>query len=56
MNYEIRGTTPKDGAQVIEIFQQGIDGGNSIFDQSAPTWEDWDQKFFNTCRFVTCNF
>jgi len=52
MNYEIREMTPEDGEKVIEIFQEGIEGGNSTFDESAPTWEVWDQKFFNICRFV----
>lgn len=52
MNYEIREMIPEDGEKVIEIFQEGIEGGNSTFDESAPTWEVWDQKFFNICRFV----
>ena len=52
MNYEIREMQPQDGAKVIEIFQEGIDGGNATFDTTAPTWEVWDQKYFNMCRFV----
>ena len=55
MNYEIREMIPEDGEKVIEIFQEGIEGGNSTFDESAPTWEGWDQKFFNICRFVLEN-
>ena len=55
MNYEIREMIPEDGEKVIEIFQEGIEGGNSTFDESAPTWEVWDQKFFNICRFVLEN-
>lgn len=43
---------PEDGEKVIEIFEEGIAGGNATFDQSAPSWEVWDQKFFNVCRFV----
>lgn len=52
MNYEIREMLPTDGAKVIEIFQQGIEGGHATFDQDAPTWEVWDNKFFNISRFV----
>ena len=52
MNYEIREMQPSDGEKVIEIFQEGIDGGNATFDQNVPTWEAWDNKFFKICRFV----
>lgn len=52
MNYEIRPMRPEDGAAVIEIFQQGINGGNATFDTVAPTWEAWDTKHYNLCRFV----
>ena len=52
MNYEIRQMLPTDGEKVLEIFQQGIDGGNATFDQNVPTWEAWDNKFFKICRFV----
>ena len=51
MNYEIREMLPHDGEKVLEIFQQGIDGGNATFDPTVPTWESWDQKYFNICRF-----
>ena len=43
---------PEDGENVLEIFQQGINGGNATFDNVAPTWEAWDTKHFNLCRFV----
>ena len=52
MNYQIRPMQPEDGEKVIEIFEEGIAGGNATFDQSTPSWEVWDQKFFNVCRFV----
>ena len=52
MNYEIRAMLPDDGEKVIEIFEEGIAGGNATFDATAPTWNVWDQKFFNVCRFV----
>ena len=52
MNYEIREMQPSDGEKVIEIFQEGIDGGNATFEQNVPTWEAWDNNFFKICRFV----
>ena len=52
MNYEIREMQPSDGEKVIEIFQEGIDGGNATFEQNVPTWEAWDNKFFKICRYV----
>lgn len=55
MNYEIREMLPADGEKVLEIFQQGIDGRNATFDAAAPTWESWDQKHLNICRFVLEN-
>ena len=55
MSYEIRGMQPTDGARVIEIFEEGIAGGNATFDQNAPSWEAWDDKFFNHCRLVLEN-
>ena len=55
MNYEIREMQSSDGEKVIEIFEEGIAGGNATFDQNAPTWEAWDNKFFKICRFVLEN-
>lgn len=52
MNYEIRMMRVEDGPKVLEIFQQGINGGNATFDKVAPTWEAWDTKHFNYCRYV----
>ena len=52
MNYEIRKMLPSDGKRVLEIFQQGIDGGDATFDKDAPTWESWDMNFFKVCRWV----
>jgi L-amino acid N-acyltransferase YncA len=43
---------PDDGEKVLEIFQQGINGGNATFDKIPPTWEGWDTKHFKVCRFI----
>ena len=52
MNYEIREMLPEDGTKVLEIFREGIEGGNATFDKDVPSWEAWDNKFFKVCRFV----
>lgn len=52
MNYEIRAMAPDDAQRVLDIFKQGIDGGNATFDTEVPSWEVWDSKFLNICRFV----
>ncbi|MBP7173574.1 MAG: N-acetyltransferase [Cloacibacterium sp.] len=52
MNYEIREMLPEDGMRVLEIFREGIEGGNATFDKEVPAWEVWDTKFFKICRFV----
>ncbi|MFC6267501.1 GNAT family N-acetyltransferase [Frigoriflavimonas asaccharolytica] len=51
MNYKIRPMLPKDATRVLQIFQQGIDGGNATFDQHIPTWEQWDEEHVDQCRF-----
>lgn len=42
---------PSDANQVLQIFQQGIDGGNATFDQQIPSWEQWDEEHVDECRF-----
>ena len=46
MNYELREMLPEDGAQVLQIFEEGIAGGNATFDREVPTWEYWDKNHF----------
>jgi L-amino acid N-acyltransferase YncA len=55
MNYEIREMLPNDEAKVLEIFQQGIDGGIATFEKEAPNSEVWNTEFFNDCRWVLEN-
>ncbi|SFH89792.1 GNAT family N-acetyltransferase [Halpernia frigidisoli] len=52
MNYEIREMQPEDGEVVLKIFQEGIDSENATFDKEPPTWEVWDTKHFNLCRWI----
>lgn len=55
MSYEIRNMRPEDGARVIAILEEGIAGGNATFDQHAPSWEAWDDKFFKHSRLILEN-
>lgn len=48
MNYEIREMLPEDGMRVLEIFREGIEGGNATFDKEVPAWEVWDTKFLKS--------
>jgi phosphinothricin acetyltransferase len=34
--------TPAHAAQVLSIYQAGIDEGNATFEATAPTWESFD--------------
>ena len=52
MNYEIRAMQPEDGEVVLKIFQEGIDSENATFDKEPPSWEVWDTKHFNLCRWI----
>ena len=55
MNYEIRVMQPEDAAKIIDIYQEGIDGGNATYEKTAPNWEAWDSKYLKVCRFVLEN-
>lgn len=55
MNYELREMLPNDEAKVLEILQQGIDGGISTFETTVPNAEAWNMEFFNDCRWVLEN-
>jgi phosphinothricin acetyltransferase len=46
---------PEDTAKIIDIYQQGINGGNATYEKTAPTWEGWDSKYLKVCRFVLEN-
>lgn len=52
MNYEIREMRADDGAKVLEIYQQGIDGGNATFEDAVPTWEVWNAGHAENCRWI----
>lgn len=41
-----------DWASVSEIYKQGIDSGNATFQQTVPTWEEWDKGHLMKGRIV----
>jgi phosphinothricin acetyltransferase len=43
---------PEHAAEVLAIFQDGIDGGNATFETAAPTWEKFSSGKLPGHRFV----
>lgn len=48
---QIRALRAEDAAQVLAIYQAGIDEGNATFETSAPTWADFDAAKLPEHRF-----
>jgi len=49
----IRNLHDSDAAAVLDIYQQGLDGGEASFETRAPDWPRWDQKYLPFCRLVS---
>lgn len=41
-----------DGAGVLRVYGEGIEGGNATFEVVVPSWGVWDGKHRPDCRFV----
>ena len=39
-------------SQVAHIYAQGLATGIASFETEVPSWEKWNDKFINECRFV----
>lgn len=37
---------------VKRIYEEGINTGNATFETEAPSWEEWDKKHHDICRFA----
>lgn len=48
----IRAMTGDDAAEVLAVYQAGLDSGNASFETRAPTWHDWDASHLQGHRFV----
>ena len=55
MNFEIRTMQPEDASRVLEIFDQGINGGIATFETEIPKWEAWEMSHHQFSRFVIEN-
>ena len=49
---EIRNLLASDWDQVKVIYEKGIATGNATFQDSAPTWEEWDSSHLQNSRVV----
>ena len=43
---------PSDWEAVKQIYEEGIATGNATFQQSAPTWEEWNNSHLPHSRIV----
>ena len=43
---------PDHGAQVLRIYQEGIETGHATFESQAPNWLGFDAKYRPDCRLV----
>jgi len=48
----IRTLKQSDAAVVIDIYQQGLDGGEASFETTAPQWQVWDRKYHPFGRLI----
>ena len=44
--------SPADWESVRAIYREGIATGDATFEQSAPEWEQWDERHLRACRVV----
>ena len=52
MEYRIDKMTADDWPQVRSIYLEGISGGHSTFEASAPDWRQWDAAHMSAARLV----
>ncbi len=48
----IRTLKQSDAAVVLDIYQQGLDGGEASFETRAPQWQTWDRKYHPFGRLI----
>jgi L-amino acid N-acyltransferase YncA len=48
----IRPMRPADAAQVLRVYQAGLDTGNASFETAAPAWEEFDRARLGLHRYV----
>lgn len=55
MHTRIRSFSESDWGQVKEIFQAAISSGNSTFETSVPSYEEWDSSHLKEPRLVVAS-
>jgi phosphinothricin acetyltransferase len=48
----IRDLCESDAAAILDIYQQGLAGGEASFETRAPDWPTWNKKYHPFCRLV----
>jgi L-amino acid N-acyltransferase YncA len=48
----VREMQNKDSPDVLRIYGLGLKSGNSTFETTVPTWEDWDSRHISHSRYV----
>jgi len=48
----IRSLTKNDWPQVSQIYEEGIATKNATFEQTPPSWDEWDNSHLKKCRYV----
>lgn len=51
-NISFRFMEVNDWESVAQIYKEGLETGNSTFQQEVPTWEDWDKGHLTVCRLI----
>lgn len=48
----IRNMSAADAADVLSIYAYGLSTRNATFETRVPTWEEWNRRHLDFCRFV----
>lgn len=52
MEIAVRPLLSNDWDSVSKIYKEGIATGVATFETECPSWENWTNKYFETCRIV----
>jgi phosphinothricin acetyltransferase len=52
LDMKIRNLLSSDWGKVKLIYEKGIATGNATFQNSAPSWEEWNSSHLESCRIV----
>ena len=37
---------------ISKIYSEGLSTGIASFETNTPTWDQWNEKFLDTCRYI----